>query len=165
VTSRCRALLALTFLPFYRDNSPSKFSGVQTHHASHQAELHFRSQRTSRGLARRHGRAGGRPTSRHAFHGDVHRQYPWLAFNLYKAFAKAKEIAQEKLSESIPAGLIFGAEYLKTTRKIFGADPFPYGVKANREMLQTIIDYSHEQGLTPEKLKIEDLFAPSTLDV
>lgn len=32
-------------------------------------------------------------------------------------------------------------------------------------MLQTIIDYSHEQGLTPEKLKIEELFAPSTLDV
>ena len=78
---------------------------------------------------------------------------------------KAKEIAQEKLSESIPTGLIFGAEYLQTTRKIFGADPFPYGVAANREMLQTIVDYSHEQGLTPEKLKIEELFAPSTLYV
>jgi 4,5-dihydroxyphthalate decarboxylase len=112
-------------------------------------------------------KAHGYIPANHAYviRGDVHRQYPWLAFNLYKAFAKAKEIAQEKLSESIPTGLIFGAEYLKTTRKIFGADPFPYGVAANREMLQTIIDYSHEQGLTPEKLKLEELFAPSTLDV
>jgi 4,5-dihydroxyphthalate decarboxylase len=112
-------------------------------------------------------KAHGYIPANHAYviRGDVHRQYPWLAFNLYKAFAKAKEIAQEKLSESIPTGLIFGAEYLQTTRKIFGADPFPYGVAANREMLQTIIDYSHEQGLTPEKLKIEELFAPSTLDV
>lgn len=97
--------------------------------------------------------------------GDVHRQHPWLAFNLYKAFVKAKELAQERLAESIPSGLIFGAQYLGMTRKIFGADPFPYGVKANREMLQTIIDFSHEQGLTTEKSKIEELFAPSTLEL
>jgi 4,5-dihydroxyphthalate decarboxylase len=95
--------------------------------------------------------------------GDVYRQYPWLAFNLYSAFVKAKEIAREKLSESIPSALIFGPEYLATTKRIFGDDPFPYGIEANRGMLQTIIDYSHEQGLTREKLKIEDLFAPSTL--
>jgi 4,5-dihydroxyphthalate decarboxylase len=97
--------------------------------------------------------------------GDVYRQYPWLPFNLYSAFVKAKELARETLSESIPSGLIFGAEYLATTKQIFGDDPFPYGIKANRRMLQTIIDYSHEQGLTRDKLKLEELFAPSTLDV
>ena len=32
-------------------------------------------------------------------------------------------------------------------------------------MLETIIDYSLEQGLTPRKGKIEDLFAPSTVDL
>jgi hypothetical protein len=32
-------------------------------------------------------------------------------------------------------------------------------------MLETIIEYSHEQGLTPKKLKLEELFAPSTLDI
>jgi 4,5-dihydroxyphthalate decarboxylase len=97
--------------------------------------------------------------------GDVYRKYPWLAFNLYKAFVAAKEIAQERLAESIPSGLVFGREYLARTREIFGADPFPYGIRANRGMLQTIIDYSHEQGLTKEKQKIEDLFAPSTLEL
>ena len=97
--------------------------------------------------------------------GDIHRKYPWLAFNLYKAFLKAKEVTQERLAESIPSGLIFGQEYLAKTREIFGEYPYPYGVKANREMLQTIVDYSYEQGLTSEKLKIEDLFAPSTLDL
>jgi 4,5-dihydroxyphthalate decarboxylase len=97
--------------------------------------------------------------------GDVYRKYPWLAINLYKAFVAAKEIAQERLSESIPSGLVFGADYLAKTREVFGPDPYPYGVSANREMLQTIIDYSHEQGLTKEKQKIEDLFAPSTLEL
>jgi 4,5-dihydroxyphthalate decarboxylase len=97
--------------------------------------------------------------------GDVYRQHPWLAFNLYSAFVKAKDLARERLAEGIPSGLIFGAEYLAATKKIFGDDPFPYGIKANRSMLQTIVDYSHEQGLTREKLKIEELFAPSTLDL
>ena len=97
--------------------------------------------------------------------GDVHRKYPWVAFNLYSAFLKAKAIAQERLAESIPSGLIFGREYLAKTREIFGADPFPYGIKENRSMLETLIEYSHEQGLIPQKPKIEDLFAPATLDL
>jgi 4,5-dihydroxyphthalate decarboxylase len=112
-------------------------------------------------------KAHGYIPANHAYiiRGDIDRKYPWLAFNLYKAFVKAKEVAQETFVDSIPSGLIFGPQYLAMTKTIFGNDPFPYGVAANREMLQTIIDYSHEQGLTAEKLKIEDLFAPSTLDV
>jgi 4,5-dihydroxyphthalate decarboxylase len=101
----------------------------------------------------------------YAIRGDVYRQYPWLAFNLYKAFVAAKEYAQERLKDSIPSALILRDEYYAKSREIFGADPFPYGVKANRNMLQTIIDFSFEQGLTPQKLKIEDLFAPSTLEL
>ncbi|MGH7772749.1 MAG: ABC transporter substrate-binding protein [Candidatus Binatia bacterium] len=97
--------------------------------------------------------------------GDIYRKYPWVAFNLYTAFVKAKELAQERLAEDIPSGLIFGREYLAKTMEIFGEDPYPYGVKDNRKMLETIIEYSYEQGLTSEKLKIEDLFAPSTLEL
>ena len=95
--------------------------------------------------------------------GDIYRKYPWLAFNLYQAFVAAKELAMERLPGRIPSGLIFGPEYLRQTREIFGEDPYPYGIKANRPMLETIIDFSVEQGLTKEKQKIEDLFAESTL--
>lgn len=101
----------------------------------------------------------------YAIRGDIYRQYPWLAFNLYKAFIASKEWFRDRLSESIPTALIFGPEYLKKTREIFGDDPFPYGIKANRKMLETMIDYSHEQGLIPQKFKIEELFAPSTLEL
>ena len=95
--------------------------------------------------------------------GDVYRKHPWLALNLYKAFVEAKELAAETLAESIPSALVFGPQYLAKTREIVGDDPYPYGVQANRKMLQTTIDFSHEQGLTKEKQKLEDLFAPSTL--
>jgi len=97
--------------------------------------------------------------------GDIDRKYPWLAFNLYKAFVASKEYWQERFKDSIPSGLIFRDEYLAKTRQIFGNDPFPYGIKANKDMLQTIVDYSHEQGLTKNKFKLEELFAPATLEL
>ncbi len=97
--------------------------------------------------------------------GDIHQKYPWLAFNLYSALLEAKKLAEETLAERIPPSLVFGREYLKMTREIFGNDPFPYGIEANRKFLQTTIDFSHEQGLTPRKERIEDLFAPSTLAI
>jgi 4,5-dihydroxyphthalate decarboxylase len=95
--------------------------------------------------------------------GDVYRKYPWLAFNLYSALVEAKGIADETLAERIPASLIFGPQYLAKTRELFGKDPFPYGVEPNRDFIQTTIDYSHQQGLTPHKEKVEDLFERSTL--
>jgi 4,5-dihydroxyphthalate decarboxylase len=101
----------------------------------------------------------------YAIRGDVDRQYPWLAFNLYKAFVSAKQLYQDRLAERLPSGLFFGREYLAKTREILGEDPFPYGIKANRPMLESLIDYSHEQGLIPKKFKIEELFAPSTMDL
>jgi 4,5-dihydroxyphthalate decarboxylase len=96
--------------------------------------------------------------------GDVHRANPGLVGKLYAAFVAAKAQAAESLVDRIPAALLFGPEYAAMTRDILGDDPFPYGIKANRAMLETIIGYSHEQGLTPRKMKIEELFAEETLD-
>jgi 4,5-dihydroxyphthalate decarboxylase len=95
--------------------------------------------------------------------GDVYEKYPWVAFNLYTAFVKAKEHFNARLADSIPTALFFGREYLAMTQEIFGADPYPYGVKANRKMLETLIDFSHEQGLITNKPKVDELFAASTL--
>ncbi len=97
--------------------------------------------------------------------GDIYRKYPWVAFNLYNGFVKAKALAREKLLERIPSALFFGSEYLAMTRNIFGDDPFPYGVKANAALLETLIAYSYEQGLTARKMKVEELFAESTRDL
>jgi len=97
--------------------------------------------------------------------GDIYRKYPWAAFNLYSAFVKAKAHFNAKLMDSIPSGLFFGKEYLTMTQEIFGSDPYPYGIKGNRKMLQTLIDFSHEQGLTSKRARVEELFAESTRDL
>ena len=97
--------------------------------------------------------------------GDIHKKYPWVAFNIYSGLVKAKALARQKMLEQIPSALFFGPEYAAMTRDRIGDDPFPYGVKANRAMLDTVIGFSHEQGLTPRRMKIEELFAESTLDL
>ena len=97
--------------------------------------------------------------------GDIYKKYPWVAFNLYTGFVKAKALAREQLLERIPSALFFAPEYAAMTREMIGDDPFPYGIKANKAMLDTIIAFSHEQGLTPRKMTVEELFAQSTLDL
>ena len=96
--------------------------------------------------------------------GDIYKKYPWIAFNLYTGFIKAKALARDKLLERIPSALFFGPEYAAMTRETIGDDPFPYGITANKSMLDTIIGFSCEQGLTPRKMKLEELFAEETLD-
>ena len=97
--------------------------------------------------------------------GDVYKKYPWLASSLYTGFVKAKALARAKMLERIPTALFFGREYAAMTRDMIGDDPFPYGVKPNMAMLDTVTGYSHEQGLTPRKMKAEELFAAETLDL
>ncbi|MYA51052.1 MAG: hypothetical protein F4185_06790 [Chloroflexi bacterium] len=97
--------------------------------------------------------------------GDVYREYPWVALNLYNAFVQAKDLSMRTLPARMPTDLVFGNDYMRQTRATFGNDPYPYGVKANEAMLNTLIDYSHEQGLTKKRANIEEMFASITLNL
>lgn len=95
--------------------------------------------------------------------GALFRRQPWVALNLYKAFLEAKVVAEEDLLEAVPLSLVFRWEFLSQVRSVFGPDPFPYGWRANRTVLERLARHSHEQGLTPELVDIEGIFAPSTV--
>lgn len=95
--------------------------------------------------------------------GEVHRRYPWVAFNLYQSMLRAKELAERDLLDSIPLSLVFGEQYLARTEELLGPDLFPYGFARNESALRTIARYSHEQGLTEEQADVTRLFATSTL--
>lgn len=94
--------------------------------------------------------------------GELLRREPWIALNLCTAFLAAKQRARRRLFESIPLTLVFRWEYLARHHEIFGADPFPFGLPANRPVLEAMAGHSLEQGLIPAPLAVEDLFAPST---
>src|SRR5207248_9407552 len=95
---------------------------------------------------------------------EIVAQYPWVAMNLYQAFLDAKEAVRARAREL--AGPYLRCGYLPAEApKAFDEDPYPYGIRANRQVLETVAEYSHEQGLTPRRVSTEEVFAPSTLAV
>ena len=48
---------------------------------------------------------------------------------------------------------------MEEQEKILGLDPWEYGLSGkNRKNLETLIGYSHEQGLIKKKPAVDDLF-------
>jgi 4,5-dihydroxyphthalate decarboxylase len=95
---------------------------------------------------------------------DVLEEHPWVALNIYSAFLRAKELGtaewRASLAPSIETGTIDA-----TTAKALETDLFPYGVIANRELLETLADYSFEQGLTSRRMQLEEIFYPPSLEL
>lgn len=46
---------------------------------------------------------------------------------------------------------------------LMGRDWYPYGVAANRKVIDTFARYHHQQGLSKKQYAAEELFAPETL--
>ncbi len=95
---------------------------------------------------------------------DLYEKHPWIALNLYAAFLKAKERGLEVARKNLAPWFETGA-LNPDAAKGLRADPLAYGVRAARPVLETIAQYVHEQGLTPARVAVEDVFAKSTLDV
>jgi 4,5-dihydroxyphthalate decarboxylase len=97
---------------------------------------------------------------------DVYERAQWVARSLLKAFVQARDRAYERLRET--AALSYMVPWLPQQNdravELMGQDFWPYGFDANRTVLDTFLGYHHEQGLSPKRLKPEDLFAPETFE-
>jgi 4,5-dihydroxyphthalate decarboxylase len=88
-------------------------------------------------------------------------RHPWMAANVYNAFATAKEMAVKDFERlSAPAVTLpwIEAEY-RATQAVLGNDIWPYGIAANRTAIDTLCRYLHEQGFTRRRMRIDELFA------
>jgi 4,5-dihydroxyphthalate decarboxylase len=98
---------------------------------------------------------------------DVHRAHPWIAVSLYKAFEQAKKLALHGLADA-PAlryTMPFLLDALERQEELFGPDPWPYGLAANRPTLDTFAGYLRQQGLVDTPFDPAELFAPSTREL
>ena len=97
---------------------------------------------------------------------ETYEKYPWVAQSLFKAFSEAKRLCQESMYEfsALKYMLAWSIAEMEEEREIFGEDLWPYGSEANRHVLETLVQYAHEQGLIKKKVDLKSLFAPSTLE-
>lgn len=91
---------------------------------------------------------------------DVHEEHPWVASSLYKAFNQAKDLAVRQMHFSGAQHLMLPWLFpdLDEIDEIFGGDPWPYGVEANRETLEALVLYMVQQDFIAESIPVEDLF-------
>lgn len=105
-------------------------------------------------------------------------QHPWLALNVYSAFAAAKEAALAPLLTAASAtpqpighgGTLdpwvqIGVLPPEVAASVTQTDALPYGLQGQSAVFDALSTYLVEQGLVTEKVAVEDLFAKNTLDL
>jgi 4,5-dihydroxyphthalate decarboxylase len=94
-------------------------------------------------------------------------QHPWLPVSVYKAFCEAKALAMTDLTDvnALMVTLPWLEAETKETMATMGADFWKYGVHENMREIEALTQYLHEQGLVDRKVKVDELFAPSTFDI
>ena len=85
-------------------------------------------------------------------------QAPWVAMALYDAFERSKQEAYRRARAAQEAYLIFPGDDFDQQAAMFGADPYPSGLAANRRMLAMAGQESFEEGLIGQPPDVDSLF-------
>jgi 4,5-dihydroxyphthalate decarboxylase len=95
---------------------------------------------------------------------DANPELPKAIFSMY---SQAKQVAYDDLegAEVLKVTLPWVNQELEETRALMGENYWPYGVKANHKELELVMRYTHEQGLAKRRVRVEEIFHPSTLEL
>ena len=93
---------------------------------------------------------------------ELAEKHPWAITNILKAFNRANELANRQRREHVEYHLETGL-LPADARKALDTPILFHGINANRRVLETIAQYSLEQGLTPRLMKLDELFAASMM--
>ena len=91
-------------------------------------------------------------------------EHRWLPGALLKAFEQARQLAVEALADTSAAKVTmpFVEDSLSHMRRLMGPDPWSYGLAGNRTTLETFLDHHFDQGLSPRRVAIDELFDPAS---
>jgi len=93
---------------------------------------------------------------------EVYERNPFVATSLYRALCASKDLALKRM-RSIGA-LYYMLPWLwqeiDEVNELFGKDPWPYGVEANRKTLDAFITYLAEQGMISKPMPLDNVFVP-----
>jgi 4,5-dihydroxyphthalate decarboxylase len=93
---------------------------------------------------------------------ETYERHPFIGQSLYRAFCEAKRVALARMRNlaALRYMLPWLPDDLDELDAVFGDDPWPYGIEANRKTLATMMQYMVEQGVLEAELPVEDLFVP-----
>ncbi|MGH7767940.1 MAG: ABC transporter substrate-binding protein [Candidatus Binatia bacterium] len=91
---------------------------------------------------------------------EVVDRHPWVPVSLFQAFEKSKAAAYKRMENPRRVPLAWFRHALEEQEDLLGKDPWIYGLgAANRKNVETLMQYSAEQGFIDGKMAVENLFA------
>ena len=91
-------------------------------------------------------------------------KYPWVPTNLVKAFEAAKALAYRRIANPRVVPLAWVRTAVEEQERLLGPDPWVYGLgAANRKNLETVLRYTHQQGMISRTWPLDELFADTDL--
>jgi 4,5-dihydroxyphthalate decarboxylase len=90
-------------------------------------------------------------------------KYPFIPTSLFNAMNDSKDIAMRRLRFGGGSRymLPFMQSDLQEVDELFGGDPWPYGLEANRKTLEALVSYLYDQAMIDRKVPLEELFLPT----
>ena len=96
---------------------------------------------------------------------SVVEQYPDVPAALFELFSRAKQQARQWFADMPSNVMAWRQHALEQEHAVFGGDPCPYGLDANRDVLNTFIEYCEAQGICERNLSPEELLAPASWEL
>lgn len=98
---------------------------------------------------------------------DAIKENPGLPKAVFEMYSKSKQIAYDNMetTTSLKVTLPWVTQEFEDTQKLMGNNFWPYGIEPNRQELEQVMRYVHEQGLTKRRIDFEEMFHPSTLEL
>jgi 4,5-dihydroxyphthalate decarboxylase len=93
---------------------------------------------------------------------DLHKEQPWIAESLFKACeaSKALAIEQMKYSGAQKSILPWLFDEIAEMEELMGPKPWPYGLEANRAILEEFMGYLVSEEFLDAPHSIDELFTP-----
>jgi 4,5-dihydroxyphthalate decarboxylase len=84
---------------------------------------------------------------------------PWLAISLYRAFTRARDLAQKHMydTDALTVSLPWVIDEIERSREI----PWDYSIEGSRPTLDALVQHLDEQQLTRRRVDVAELFAPN----
>jgi len=87
---------------------------------------------------------------------------PTLATRIYEAFQASKDEAYRRAREGAEGYLLFPETAFADQAARLGDDPYPFGLEANRAVLEHIVEQQRLDGLVLEQRQLEKLWLDPT---
>jgi 4,5-dihydroxyphthalate decarboxylase len=81
---------------------------------------------------------------------------PWLAISLYRAFTRARDVAQHHMydTDALTVSLPWVIDEIERSREL----PWDYSIDGSRPTLEALVQYLDEQQLTRRRIDVAELF-------